>query len=77
MEQTKFKRKKRGSESNPNLEAAMVDHNKPVVRRTRALKEKSNSEKILDLFHNYMQSGQDVTFAEFAKTLREVSAVVI
>jgi hypothetical protein len=55
----------------------MVDHNKPVVRRTRALKEKSNSEKILDLFHNYMQSGQDVTFAEFAKTLREVSAVVI
>jgi hypothetical protein len=65
------------SGSNPNLEAAMVDHNKPVVRRTRALKEKSNSEKILDVFHNYMQSGQDVTFAEFAKTLKEVSAVVI
>jgi hypothetical protein len=63
--------------SNSNLEAAMVEHNKPIMKPRAASskkKTKTSAEKMCDLFGGYLETGGNLTFAEYAEKMKKDSS---
>jgi hypothetical protein len=61
----------------PGLEAAMVEHTKPIQRKPNKPKQKNKSEAFLDLFSGFMQNGQGLTFPEYAAKMAAVSLSIL
>jgi hypothetical protein len=57
----------------PGLEAAMVEYNKPIQRKPNKPKQKNKTETILELFSGFVQNGQGLSFPEYVEKIKEVS----